>query len=161
MIKKIFFLGSLVLISNFFYSQIELPINSSENKFIKKWIVAKVENLNIDSISNLTSKTQNFLKRLNKNNVRKINLSKNLKSSISFYQLFDSIDYKTTFIATCIVEFDKSQLCGLSWRSYMFNQDIYINGKKVNSQGGSDVDFKFKKGKNEILIIGKPYGRYK
>ena len=28
MIKKIFFLGSLVLISNFFCSQTELPINS-------------------------------------------------------------------------------------------------------------------------------------
>ena len=92
MIKKIFFLGSLVLISNFFCSQTELPINSSENKFIKKWIVAKVENLNNDSLSNLTSNTQNFLRRLNQNNVRKINLSKNLKSSISFYQLFDSID---------------------------------------------------------------------
>lgn len=160
MIKKIFFLGSLVLISNFFCSQTELPINSSENKFIKKWIVAKVENLNNDSLSNLTSNTQNFLRRLNQNNVRKINLSKNLKSSISFYQLFDSIDYKTTFIATCIVEFDKVQLCGLSWGSYMLNQDIYINGKKVNSQGGSDVDFKFKKGGNEILIVGKSYGTY-
>ena len=34
MIKKIFFLASLVLISNFFCSQTELPINSSENKFI-------------------------------------------------------------------------------------------------------------------------------
>ena len=137
MIKKIFFLGSLVLISNLFFSQIELPINSSENKFIKKWIVAKVKNLNKDSVSNLTSNTQNFLSKLNKNNVREINLSKNLKSSISFYQLFDSIDYKTTLIATCIVEFDKVQLCGLSWGSYMFNQDIYVNGKKINSQGNS------------------------
>jgi ligand-binding sensor domain-containing protein/serine phosphatase RsbU (regulator of sigma subunit) len=160
MIKKIFFLGSLVLISNLFYSRANIPVNSSENKFIKKWVVAKIENLNNDSISNLTLNTQDFLKGINQNNVREINLSKNLKSSISFYQLFDSIDYKTTFIATCIVEFDKAQLCGLSWGSYMFNQDIYVNGKKINSQGGSDVDFKFKKGGNIILIVGKSYGTY-
>ena len=158
--KKIFFTCSFLLSTIIICGQYIIPINSSENKFIKKWIVAKIENLNNDSISNLTLNTQNFLKKINPNNIREINLSKNLKSSISFYQLFDSIDYKTTFIATCIVEFDKAQMCGLSWGSYMFNQDIYVNRKKVSSQDDNDVDFNFKKGKNEILIVGKSFGTY-
>ena len=158
--KKILFLSFFLVVNMVMHAQIKLPVNSSENKFIKKWIVAKVENLKKDSVSTLTSNTQNFLRKLNKNNVREINLSKNLTSSISFYQLFDSIDYKTTFIATCIVEFDKAQMCGLSWGSYMFNQDIYVNRKKVSSQDDNDVDFNFKKGKNEILIVGKSFGTY-
>ena len=132
--KKIFFLSHLLIVCIISFSQIEIPLNSSENKFIKKWIVAKIENFNEDSISILTSNTKNFLKKLNTNNVQEIDLSKNLNSAISFYQLFDSIDFRTTFLATCIVEFDKAQLCGLSSSSYMINQNIYINGQKINSQ---------------------------
>ena len=130
MTKKIFFLSYVLIICNIYYSQIDIPLNSSENKFIKKWIVAKIDNLSDDSISILTSNPQNFLKRLNPKKIKEINLSKNLNSSISFYQLFDSIDFRTTFLATCIIEFDKAQLCGLDWGSYMFDQKIYINGKK-------------------------------
>ena len=160
MTKKIFFLSYVLIISNIYYSQIDIPLNSSENKFIKKWIVAKIENLSDDSISILTSNPQIFLKRLNPKKIKEINLSKNLNSSISFYQLFDSIDFRTTFLATCIIEFDKAQLCGLDWGSYMFDQKIYINGKKINTQNDNNVDFKFKKGKNEILVFGKSYGTY-
>ena len=158
--KKIFFLSHLLIVCIISFSQIEIPLNSSENKFIKKWIVAKIENFNEDSISILTSNTKNFLKKLNNNNVQEIDLSKNLNSGISFYQLFDSIDFRTTFLATCIVEFDKAQICGLSSSSYMINHNIYINGQKLNSQNNFNVDFNFKKGGNEVLIIGKSYGTY-
>ena len=37
----------------------------------------------------------------------------------------------------------------------MFNQDIYVNRKKVSSQDDNDVDFNFKK-ENEILIKVNP-----
>ena len=67
--KKIFFLSHLLIVCIISFSQIEIPLNSSENKFIKKWIVAKIENFNEDSISILTSNTKNFLKKLNNNNV--------------------------------------------------------------------------------------------
>ena len=58
------------------------------------------------------------------------------------------------------VEFDKAQICGLSSSSYMINHNIYINGQKLNSQNKYNVDFNFKKGGNEVLIIGKSYGTY-
>ena len=48
MIKKIFFLGSLVLISNFFYSQVKIPLNSTDKTNINKWVVAKIN----DSVNN-------------------------------------------------------------------------------------------------------------
>ena len=93
MIKKIFFLGSLVLISNLFYSRANIPVNSSENKFIKKWVVAKIENLNNDSISNLTLNTQDFLKGINQNNVREI-------KSKFYYKILRNVKPKTfTFLS--------------------------------------------------------------
>ena len=62
--KKIFFLSHLLIVCIISFSQIEIPLNPSENKFIKKWIVAKIENFNEDSISILTSNTKKFLKKI-------------------------------------------------------------------------------------------------
>ena len=73
MIKKIFFLGSLVLIANFFYSQVKIPLNSTDKTNINKWVVAKIN----DSVNNKEIiQSDDFYTNLKKENLRILNLSK-------------------------------------------------------------------------------------
>ena len=73
MIKKIFFLGSLLLVSNLFCSQVKIPLNSTDKTNINKWLVAKIN----DSINNKEIiQSDDFYTNLKKENLRNLNLSK-------------------------------------------------------------------------------------
>ena len=65
MIKKIFFLGSLVLMSNFFCSQVQIPLNSTDKTSVNKWTIAKFnDSLDIQKLielkTNMNHQTQNL-----------------------------------------------------------------------------------------------------
>ena len=105
MIKKIFFLGSLVLISNFFYSQVKIPLNSTDKTNINKWVVAKIN----DSVNNKEIiQSDDFYTNLKKENLRILNLSKFNNITFSLYQIYDEINFNNKFVISSKIESEKN-----------------------------------------------------
>ena len=110
-----------------------------------------------ENISNVVENTSSYFNQ-NQKNVKNIYLSDFNEVSVSLYQLFNDITFKNTFIASSIIEANKEQNYGLSFRSSDINASIYINGNKVKSFDSGieqDIEVFLNEGSNRVLIIGK------
>ena len=85
MIKKIFFLSYIVLVSNLIYTQNELPVNSTDKTSVNKWVIAKV-NDSIDTKKII--KSEDYFGSIDKNQIKSLNLSKFNNVTFSLYQIF-------------------------------------------------------------------------
>ena len=161
--KKIFLLFFVNVIVCSFYAQIKIPTNSTENTRVSNWIVAKVSDFDEEGIKNILNNTKEFYEKVPSDNIKELNLSNYNDVTIALYQLFNEIDYKTTFIASCEIESNNDQLCGFDFSDISMNSKLYINSEKVlNSKGSreSSFDFKLKKGGNKITLVGNPTGKF-
>ena len=101
MIKKIFFLGSLVLMSNFFCSQIQIPLNSTDKTSVNKWTIAKFnDSLDIQKLI----ESEDYFSSVNKDEIKSLNLSKFNNVTFSLYQIFEEINFNNTFIIASNIE---------------------------------------------------------
>ena len=161
MIKKIFFLGSLVLIANFFYSQVKIPLNSTDKTNINKWVVAKIN----DSVNNKEIiQSDDFYTNLKKENLRILNLSKFNNITFSLYQIYDEINFNNKFVISSKIESEKNSNYSFLYFHFAMESKIFINGNEVKTSNGSNnikFSYNLKKGENSIVIIGKPNGSYK
>ena len=161
--KKIFILFFLSIIFWSFNAQIKIPTNSPENTRVSNWIVAKVSDFQEKQIESFLNNPLDFYNNAPSKNVKELNLSDYSDVSIALYQLYREIDYKTMFMANCEIESNNDQLCGFEFRDMHMDATLYINDIKVlNSTGGSEwnFDYKLKKGKNKVSLIGKPSGKF-
>ena len=160
--KKILFIICLLL-SNIINGQINIPINSSENTRVSNWIVAKVSDFQEEQIESILNNPVDFFNEVPSDNLKELNLSNYNDVTIALYQLFKEIDYRTTFIASCEIESNNDQLCGFEFRDISMDATLYINSEEVmNSRrnGRTSFDCKLKKGKNKIILIGEPVGKF-
>jgi ligand-binding sensor domain-containing protein/serine phosphatase RsbU (regulator of sigma subunit) len=160
--KKIFFTTSYFILLFSILAQNEIPTNSTENNIVSNWKVANITNFDEKKTNTVVENTSNYLNQ-NEKNVKNINLSDFNEVSVSLYQLFNDISFKSTFIASSIIEANKEQNYGLSFRSSDINASIYVNGSKVksfNSGMAQDIEIFLNKGSNKVLIIGKGFGQY-
>ena len=161
--KKILFL-SCILISRFLiYSQIEIPINSDNKTQLSNWVVAKVSNIDEEQINEVLENTEDYLETISNKNVRELNLSNFNDVAIPFYQIFDSINFNNTLIASAYIESEKNQICQLQYAGYDIISKTYLNDSLIASSSYTDNEkheVKLKKGKNKLIIIGKPNGAY-
>ena len=161
MIKKIFFLGSLVLISNFFCSQVQIPLNSTDKTSVNKWTIAKVnDSLDIQKLI----ESEDYFSSVNKDKIKKLNLSKFNKVTFSLYQIFEEINFNNTFIIASNIESKTDSKYSFIYNNFDMVSEIYINGEKALLPDGLwNLKFEhlLKKGKNRIIIVGKPNGSYK
>ena len=161
--KKTFLLFFLSILVWSFNAQIKIPTNSTENTRVSNWIIAKVSDFQEEQIKSFLNNPLNFYSKVPSNNLKELKLSDYNDITIALYQLYREIDYKTTFIATCEIESNNEQLCGFEFRDKHMDATLYINDTKaLNSTGGSEwnFDYKLKKGKNKVSLIGKPSGKF-
>ena len=161
MIKKIFFLVSLVLISNFIHSQVQIPLNSTDKTSVNKWTIAKV-NDSVDIQKLIES--EDYFSSLNKDEIKNLNLSKFNNVTFSLYQIFEEINFNNTFIIASNIESKIESKYSFIYNNEDMNSEIYINGEKAKLPSGLynlKFEHNLKKGKNRIVIVGKPNGRYK
>ena len=161
MIKKIFFLGSLVLMSNFFCSQIQIPLNSTDKTSVNKWTIAKFnDSLDIQKLI----ESEDYFSSVNKDEIKSLNLSKFNNVTFSLYQIFEEINFNNTFIIASNIESKIESKFSFIYNNVDMSSEIYINGEKALLPDGLwNLKFEhlLKKGKNRIVIVGKPNGSYK
>ena len=161
--KKIFLTTSYFILAFSILGQINIPTNSSENTRVSNWIVAKVSDFQDEKIENILNNPLDFYNNVPSGNLKELNLSDYNDVTIALYQLYKEIDYKTTFIATCEIELNNDQLCGFEFSDISMDATLYINSEKAfSSRGKRIINFEknLKKGKNKILLIGKPTGEF-
>ena len=162
MIKKILFICCLIHITVIICGQTKIPTNSTEKNIVSNWAIANIQDFDEKNINNVVENTASYFNQ-NQKNVKNIYLSDFNEVSVSLYQLFNDITFKNTFIASSIIEANKEQNYGLSFRSSDINASIYINGNKVKSFDSGivqDIEIFLNKGSNKVLIIGKGFGQY-
>jgi ligand-binding sensor domain-containing protein/serine phosphatase RsbU (regulator of sigma subunit) len=161
--KKIFFTTCYLILAFSILAQIKIPINSSENTRVSNWLITKVSDFKEEQVERILNNTQDFYNDMLAENVKEINLSSYNDVTIALYQLYKEIDYKTTFVASCIIDINSEQLCGFEFSDISMDATLYINSEKVLSSIESNkksFDYKLKKGENQISLIGKPSGRF-
>ena len=151
----------MLLVSNLFYSQNELPVNSTDKTSVNKWIIAKVN----DSIDfKKLIKSENYFGLVNQENIKSLNLSKFNNVTFSLYQNFEDINFNNTFIIASSIESKTDYKYSFVYNNFDMVSEIYINGEKaIVPDGLWNLKFEhlLKKGGNSIVIIGKPNGSYK
>ena len=110
---------------------VDIPTNSSGKMTISNWTIAKEINFDSKQSEYIMNNYEDYIKHIKKENVRKINLANYNDVTIALYQLFDDIDFTTTFIATCTIESNTRQLSGFEYNDYDLDANVYINGKNV------------------------------
>ena len=161
--KKIFLTTSYFILAFSILGQINIPTNSSENTRVSNWIVAKVSDFQDEKIENILNNPLDFYNNVPSGNLKELNLSDYNDVTIALYQLYKEIDYKTTFISTCEIELNNDQLCGFEFSNISMDATLFINSEKAfSSRGKRIINFEknLKKGKNKILLIGKPTGEF-
>ena len=146
--KKIFFTISYFVLAFAILGQNKIPSNSTENNIVSNWTIANIIDFDEKNINNVVENTLHYFNK-NDKNVKNINLSGFNEVSVSLYQLFNDITFKSTFIAASIIEANKEQKYGLSFRSSDINTSVYINGVKIkplNSGLNIDIEILLKKG---------------
>ena len=162
MIKKILFICCLIHSAVIICGQTKIPTNSTEKNIVSNWAIANIQDFDEKNINNVVENTSSYFNQ-NQKNVKNIYLSDFNEVSVSLYQLFNDITFKNTFIASSIIEANKEQNYGLSFRSSDINASIYINGNKVKSFDSGieqDIEIFLNEGSNRVLIIGKGFGQY-
>ncbi len=142
---------------------IELPVNSSDKPTVSNWVIAKVEEIDKSLINSFKDSPKEIFNKLPEDKIREIYLSNYNDVTMALYQLYDKIDFKTTFIMGCVIESKNQQTSGFLYEDYDLDATVFINGKIAMSQEmGDDRYFEnnLNKGRNIIFIIGKPTGRY-
>jgi len=151
----------MILVSNLFYSQNELPINSTDKTSVNKWVIAKVnDSIDIKKII----ESEDYFKSISNEKIKNINLSKFNNVTFSLYQIFENINFNNTFIIASNIESKTEFNYSFIYSNVDMASDIYINGEKAKLPVGMynlNFDHLLKKGKNSIMIIGKPNGNYK
>jgi ligand-binding sensor domain-containing protein/serine phosphatase RsbU (regulator of sigma subunit) len=163
MIKKILIITYLFISNILIYSQIEIPINSDNKAQLSNWLVAKVSNIDEEQINKVLENTKEFLRTIPYNDLKELNLSNFNDVAIPFYQVFDSINFKNSLIAITMIESEKDQYCQLQYAGYDIISKTYLNGSLIASSSYTDNEIhevKLKKGKNKLIVIGKPNGAY-
>ena len=164
--KKFFLIINHFLIITLTLSKIygiELPVNSSDKITVSNWVIAKVEGWDKTQVNSFKNSPKEILNQLSEDKIREIYLSNYNDVTMALYQLYDKIDFKTTFIMGCVIESKNQQTSGFLYEDYDLDATIYINGKVAMSQElGDDRYFEHNldKGRNIICIVGKPTGRY-
>ncbi|MAE14802.1 MAG: hypothetical protein CL821_04325 [Crocinitomicaceae bacterium] len=161
--KKILFLICILISRFLIYSQIEIPINSDNKTQLSNWVIAKVSNIDEEQINEVLENTEDYLETISNNNIRELNLSNFNDVAIPFYQIFDSINFNNTLIASAYIESEKNQICQLQYAGYDIISKTYLNDSLIASSSYTDNEkheVKLKKGKNKLIIIGKPNGAY-
>ena len=161
--KKILIISCLILSRILVFTQIDLPINSDNKIQLSNWLVAKLSNIDEKQINEFLENTENFLQKIPSYNIRELNLSNFNDIAIPFYQIFDSINFKNTLIASSLIESEKNQICQLQYAGYDIISKTYLNDSLIASSSYIDKEIhevKLKKGKNKLIIIGKPNGAY-
>ena len=103
------------------------------------------------------------MKSISSKDIKELNLSNFNDVAIPFYQVFDTINFENSLIATTMIESEKDQFCQLQYAGYDIISSTYLNGSLVASSSYTDNEIhevKLKKGKNKLIIIGKPTGAY-
>ena len=152
--KKIFFTTCYLILAFSILAQINIPINSSENTRVSNWLITKVSDFKEEQVERILNNTQDFYNDMLAENVKEINLSSYNDVTIALYQLYKEIDYKTTFVASCIIDINSEQLCGFEFSDISMDATLYINSEKVLSSIESNkksFDYKLKKGENQEL----------
>ncbi|MFL2564240.1 MAG: two-component regulator propeller domain-containing protein [Parvicellaceae bacterium] len=161
--KKILFLICILISRFLIYSQIEIPINSDNKTQLSNWVIAKVSNIDEEQINEVLENTEDYLETISNDNIRELNLSNFNDVAIPFYQIFDSIKFNNTLIASAYIESEKNQICQLQYAGYDIISKTYLNDSLIASSSYTDNEkheVKLKKGKNKLIIIGKPNGAY-
>lgn len=163
MTKKILFVCCLIHFAVIICGQTKIPTNSSSKTQLSNWLVAKVSNLDDNHISEIVKNTENYLKSIPSKNIEALYLSNFNDVAIPFYQVFDSINFENSLIATTMIESEKDQFCQLQYAGYDIISKTYLNGSLVASSSYIDNEIheiKLKKGKNKLIVIGNPNGAY-
>ena len=161
--KKILFLSCLVLSKIFTYGQFEFPNNSPDNVTVSNWVIAKTSDFDEKNRKSIIKNTSSYFLKIPENSKRNLNLSKYHNVVISLSQIYEDINYNSTFIAACDYEVSEESVFGIEFFSIDLDTRIYINGDEVfsNYRGdNSEFDLKLRKGTNKIVLIGKPHGNY-
>ena len=117
---------------------IELPINSSDKPTVSNWVIAKVEEIDKSQINSFKDSPKEIFNELPEDKIREIYLSNYNDVTMALYQLYDKIDFKTTFIMGCVIESKNQQTSGFLYEDYDLDATIYINGKIAMSQEMGD-----------------------
>ena len=159
--KKIFLTTSYFILVFSILGQINIPTNSSDKTSVNKWIIAKVnDSIDIKKII----ESEDYFKSISKEKIKKLNLSKFDNVTFSLYQIFDEINFNNTFIISSKIESKTEFKYSFIYSNVDMASEIYINGQKAKIPFGNyNLNFEhlLKKGKNSIIIIGKPNGNYK
>ena len=132
--KKIFFTTCYLILAFSILAQINIPINSSENTRVSNWLITKVSDFKEEQVERILNNTQDFYNDMLAENVKEINLSSYNDVTIALYQLYKEIDYKTTFVASCIIDINSEQLCGFEFSDISMDATLYIEKlKKLNN----------------------------
>ena len=161
--KKIFFTCSFLISTIIICGQYIIPTNSSSKTQLSNWLVAKLSNINDEQINDIVKNTENYLKSISSKDIKELNLSNFNDVAIPFYQVFDTINFENSLIATTMIESEKDQFCQLQYAGYDIISSTYLNGSLVASSSYTDNEIhevKLKKGENKLIIIGKPTGAY-
>ena len=105
---------------------IDLPINTSDKPTISNWIISKENNIDDNQLKTIRNNTQSYFQNIPLNRVSELHLSNFNDVTISLYQLFDDIDFKSTFIAACIIETKNEQVSGFIYDDFDLDAEIYI-----------------------------------
>ena len=161
--KKIFFTCSFLISTIVICGQYIIPTNSSSKTQLSNWLVAKLSNIDDEQINDIVKNTENYLKSITSKDIKELNLSNFNDVAIPFYQVFDTINFENSLIATTMIESEKDQFCQLQYAGYDIISSTYLNGSLVASSSYTDNEIhevKLKKGENKLIIIGKPTGAY-
>ena len=161
--KKILFIIYYFTFTSLLVGQIKIPTNSSSKSQLSNWLVAKVSNLDDKHESEIVKNTENYLKSISSNNIKELYLSNFNDVAIPFYQVFDSINFENSLIATTMIESEKDQFCQIQYAGYDIISKTYLNGSLVASSSytANEIhEIKLKKGKNKLIVIGNPNGAY-
>mgnify|MGYP005676933725 FL=1 len=163
MYKKTLTIYCLLLSTIIICGQSIIPTNSSSKTQLSNWLVAKLSNVDDEQINEIVKNTENYLKSISSKNIKELNLSNFNDVAIPFYQVFDTINFENSLIATTMIESEKDQFCQLQYAGYDIISSTYLNGSLVASSSYTDNEIhevKLKKGENKLIIIGKPTGAY-
>ena len=136
--KKILFLICILISRFLIYSQIEIPINSDNKTQLSNWVIAKVSNIDEEQINEVLENTEDYLETISNNNIRELNLSNFNDVAIPFYQIFDSINFNNTLIASSYIESEKNQICQLQYAGYDIISKTYLNDSLIASSSYTD-----------------------
>jgi signal transduction histidine kinase/CheY-like chemotaxis protein/ligand-binding sensor domain-containing protein len=159
----LYYIITLFVLNNSNVFAINLPVNSSDKSTISNWIISKENNIEDNQLKNILNNTQSYFQNIPEDRISELHLSNFNDVTISLYQLFDDIDFKSTFVAACIIETKNEQVSGFVYDDFDLDVKIYINGEKVMSEISADeseFEYKLKNGKNTVIVIGKAIGRY-